>query len=98
MAMGDDHKIQLREVDTLGSNVVRKDFGIIAGIKQDALAAIFNKGGKPPVLRHIGVLPEGIVEGRDLCRVSLCVRWWRATHPESHCSQYSREQTARDCR
>src|SRR5215831_12774317 len=50
MAMGDDGEVELREVDALGLHIVCKDFGIVAGVEQNALVAILYEGGKPPIL------------------------------------------------
>src|SRR5262249_38337796 len=69
--MGDDCEIQLLQVDTLGLDIVREDLRIIAGIEQDALAAILDQRGKPPIFLHRRGLAEGVVKNRDLPRARL---------------------------
>jgi hypothetical protein len=54
---------------------VRKDFGIVPGIKQDALAPIFDKGSKAPIHSHVRGLAEGIVENGDLGLVGIRKTW-----------------------
>ena len=71
--MGDDCEIQLLQVDTLGLDIMREDLRIIAGIEQDAPAAIFDQRGKPPVFLHRRGLAEGVVKNRDLPRARLSV-------------------------
>src|SRR5262249_19524127 len=66
VAVGDNGEVELRQVDTLGRNIVRKDLGIVAGVKQNALAAIGNERGKSPILLHCRGLAKGIVENRNL--------------------------------
>ncbi len=58
MAMGHDHEIERGQVDTLGLHVVRKDLGVVAGVEQDALAAILDEGGKPQSFFIVEVLPN----------------------------------------
>src|SRR5712691_11101585 len=98
MAMGDHCEVQLCKVDSLGRDVVREDLRIIAGIEQDALAAVFKVCRKPPVFLHGGGLAEGIVEDRDLRRVCLRARRWRTHRPGTHYSQSAKEQITRQCR
>src|SRR5947209_18901113 len=71
--MGDDCEIQLLQVDTLGLDIMREDLRIIAGIEQDAPAAIFDQRGKPPVFLHRRGLAEGVVKNRDLPSARLSV-------------------------
>ena len=52
MPVRNNGEIELGKVDALGFHVLRKDVGVVTGIKEDALAAIFNQRGKPPVLLH----------------------------------------------
>ena len=66
VTMGHDCEIQLPEVDTLGLHIVSEDVGIVAGVEQNALAAIFDEGEEPPILLHRGGLAEGIVKYGDL--------------------------------
>ena len=72
--MGDDREIQQLQVDTLGLDIVREDLRIIAGIEQDALAAVFNVCRETPVFLHSRGLAEGVVEDRDLRRAWLRAR------------------------
>jgi hypothetical protein len=66
MAMRDNDEIELLEIDTLGFDIASEDLRIVAGVEQDALAAILDEGRKSPVLRHRRGLAEGIVENCDL--------------------------------
>ena len=74
--MGHDCEIQLLKVDTLGLDIVREDVGIIAGVEQDALAAIIDEGGEPPIFLHRGGLAKGNLKDGDLgcARLSGCRR------------------------
>jgi hypothetical protein len=56
--MRDDRKIQLRQVHALCRGIVCEDFGIIAGIEQDALAAIFDKAENPQSFFIVEVWPK----------------------------------------
>src|SRR5215510_15861346 len=98
MAMGHDGKIQLRQIDSLGGDVMREDLCVVAGIEQDARVAVFDEGRKAPVLLHAGGLAEGVVKDRDLRRVYLRARRWRTDCPESHRSQSAQEQATRQRR
>src|ERR1700722_13652187 len=60
MALGDNSKIELPQVDTLGLDIVRKDLRVVASVEQDTLAAILDETRKSPVLRHRRCLAEGI--------------------------------------
>ena len=71
MAMGHDHEVERGQVDTLGLHVVRKDLGVVAGVEQDALAAVLDEGGESPVLLHRRGFAERIVEDGDLGLVLL---------------------------
>ena len=83
MAMGDDREIEFRKVDTLGCDILCENLCIIAGVEQNALVAVLNICGEPPVLFHGGGLAEGIGENRDLRRAWLRMRRWRTGHPGS---------------
>ena len=47
VAVRDDDEIERREIDILGAHIVRKDVGVVAGIKEDALSAVLNECRKP---------------------------------------------------
>src|SRR5262249_19045727 len=66
MAMRDDRKVELLQVDTRGFDIVREDLRIIAGVEQNPLAAILDEGRKSPVLCQRRSLAEGVVQNRDL--------------------------------
>src|ERR1700722_11459190 len=72
MAMGDNGKIELPQVDALGLDIVREDLRVVASVEQDTLAAILDESRKSPVLRHRRGLAEGIVEYSDLRCARLC--------------------------
>src|SRR5262249_38713541 len=89
VAMGDNCEIQLPQVDALGLDIVRENLRVVAGIKQDPLAAILDKRGKSPILRHRRGLAEGVVKNRDLrgarfrvCR--MCADRCRRNHQRSN--------------
>ncbi len=52
VAMRDNCEIELLQVDTLRIDIMREDVSVVASIKQDALAAIFDERRKPPVFGH----------------------------------------------
>jgi hypothetical protein len=103
-----DCEVQLFQVNTLGRHIVREDIRIIAGIEQDALAAILDQGGEPPILFHRGGLAEGIVKDGDLGCVRLRIDWRDANscrRINRHCRHLEKDipchaiapSTAREC-
>ena len=46
------NELERCEIDILSAHIVRKDVGVVAGIKEDALSAIFNECRKAPILLH----------------------------------------------
>ena len=76
MAVRYNGKIELRQIDTLGSDIVCEDLRVVASVEQNTLAAILDKSRKSPVLRHRRGLAKGIVENRDLAcaRLGACFR------------------------
>jgi hypothetical protein len=64
--MRHDDEVQLRQVDALGLRVLRQDVRVVAGVEQDALAAIFHQRGVAPILLHRRALAKGVVKDGDL--------------------------------
>ena len=52
MAMGHHHEVQLSEINPFGFHVMGKDFGVVAGVEQDALATHFHQRGEAPIFLH----------------------------------------------
>src|SRR5262245_44606539 len=91
--MRHDGEVQLLQVDTLGLHIVREDVGVVSGIKQDALAAILDERGEPPILPPRRSVAEGIVKDGDLGRARLSIgrRGANGCRGHRHCSQGEEE-------
>jgi hypothetical protein len=55
-------EVQVFQVNAHGFDIVSKDFGVIAGIKQNLLARIFDQYREPPILLEILGISKSIVE------------------------------------
>jgi hypothetical protein len=65
MAVRNDNKIQLREIDAKGFDVVLERRRIVSGVKQYALAIVFDEGGKAPVFGDSFVIGKRVIEDRN---------------------------------
>src|SRR4051794_14383319 len=74
--MGQDDKVEPRQVHALGFGIAAQDVRVIAGVKQNTLAAILDKRGESPVFLHRRRLAEGIIQNRY-----LRLRWFGACRP-----------------
>src|SRR5262249_59641321 len=92
MAVRDNGEIKLPQIDAFGVDIVSKDIGIVAGVEQNALAAILDERGKPPVLLHRRGLAERVVKNRDLRRARLCERRQGAGRPAAQGSKSAQQQ------
>src|SRR6266478_426128 len=70
MAMRNYNEVQVFQVDIQRSGIGRKDFGIIAGIKQNLLACIFDQDRESPILLQFFRISESVV--KDSCP-AVCV-------------------------
>jgi hypothetical protein len=61
----DDHRVEAREVDAEGLDVVGEDPRVVAGVEQDSLAVVLDERREPPVLHQLGRGTEGVIEVRD---------------------------------
>src|SRR6516225_6417786 len=66
MAVRYDHEIQLGEVNPFCLGVALKNVRVVSGIKQNSLAAIFDKSGIAPVFLHCRIFAKSIVKHRNL--------------------------------
>src|SRR4051794_24225632 len=64
--MRQDGEIEVGQVDASGPRVFGQDVRVVAGIEEDALAAVFDQRRESPVLLHLRRFAEGVVEDGDL--------------------------------
>ena len=65
MAMRNDHKVELREINAKRVDVVFEDDGIVSCVKKDALAIVFDQGRESPVLGDLLGIRKSVVEDGD---------------------------------
>ena len=58
VAMGDNGKIELPQVDTLGFDIVREDLGIVARVEQIRLPPYSTRAANPQSFVIVEVLPK----------------------------------------
>src|SRR5580704_3116547 len=87
--MGHNCEVQLFQVDALGLHIMREDVRVVAGVEQDAFAAILDKGGEPPIFLHRRGLAEGIVKDGDLGCIRLRIGW-RGANSRCRIDRYCR--------
>lgn len=65
VAMGDDDEVQSRQVNLQGGAVGGEPGGRVAGVEQDALAAMLDERGEPPIQIQLRFTGERIGDDRD---------------------------------
>src|SRR5215470_11043249 len=65
MAMRNHNEVQVSQVNVHGFDIGGKDFGVIAGIKQNLLARILDQNRKTPILLEVSRIPKSII--KDSC-------------------------------
>ncbi len=78
VAVRDDHKIDVPQVDSQRLHIVFEDRGIVPGVEQDALAPILHQGCESEIHGQRGRLAESVVQNGDAV--------WR------FCGSHTREQ------
>ena len=63
--MGDDHEVQMGQIDLQSFDVVLKNVFVVAGVEQDALAVVLDQRRKSPITRKRRIISEGVVENSD---------------------------------
>ena len=64
MAMGNYDEVQVFQVDIQRSGIRSKNFGVIAGIKQNLFARIFDQDRETPILLEFFRISESVVKDR----------------------------------
>src|SRR5258708_38216846 len=62
VTMRDNNKVEFGEINVEGLDVVLEDFGIVAGVEEDALAVMFDESREAPVSRDSFVIGKRVVE------------------------------------
>src|SRR6185437_12212599 len=70
--MGQDDEVELRQIHALGFGVLGQDVRVIAGVKQDALAAVLDERSESPVFLQRRGLAKGVIQDGDLRLRWLC--------------------------
>jgi hypothetical protein len=65
VAVRDNDEVEFGEVNVEGLGVVLEDFGVVAGVEEDALAVVLDEGGETPVTGERRIAAESVVENGD---------------------------------
>src|SRR5271168_4962331 len=65
MTVRNNDKVELGEIDVQGLDVAREDFGIVAGVKEDAFAIVLDERGEAPVAGELRIIAKRIVKDGD---------------------------------
>jgi hypothetical protein len=58
-------EVELGEINIESFDVMLKDFGVIAGVKEDPFTVVLNQSGKSPIASKSGIGAKGVVKNGD---------------------------------
>ena len=68
VAVRDDGEVEPLQVDAERPHIAGEDLPVVAGVEQNAAAAILDEGGEAPVELETGAIAERVVEDRHSAR------------------------------